>query len=606
MSESIVDVVAGDAELEVLQSDPEMAAMFIAEALDHLSTIEALLLQLESAPTDVKLLNDIFRPFHTVKGNAGALGIVSVQELAHKVENLLDLARSGKLSIGQAAADVILKATDLLSSMITDINARLAGQRVPDVSAQRNELMQTLERLVKGDTTPPPAAAAPPSAPAAPAAAMPAAPTTAVVVLRVAAAAGAAPPAAPSPPAAAPPVETRRQDLLAQAVVKVDMRKLDSLVDMVGELVIVQSIIGEAPALARVADEALTRNLAQLRRITGDLQRNAMAMRMVPIRATFQKMARLVRDLSRASGKAVDLVLSGEDTELDRKVVEEINDPLMHMIRNSVDHGIEAAAARREAGKPEVGRLSLAAFHRGGSIVIEISDDGAGLPTEKIRAKAVAQGLISEGQELTPAEIHQLIFAPGVSTAAKVTEISGRGVGMDVVRRNIDALRGRIDIQSTPGRGTTFSIKLPLTLAILDGLILGASDQRFVLPTFSVRESLRPRPEQIKTVGGEACLIQVRDTLMPLVEASALFKLGGRLADPSQGTVVVIEDDARRVGLLVDALLGKQEVVIKPLGDTFANVRGIAGGAILGDGRVGLILDGGDIVKMVSQDLVRA
>jgi two-component system chemotaxis sensor kinase CheA len=392
-------------------------------------------------------------------------------------------------------------------------------------------------------------------------------------------------------PAAAPDVPSRRADDSAQASVKVDTRKLDNLVDMVGELVIVQSIIHEDPALLSVVDERLTRNLAQLKRITSELQRNAMSMRMVPIRQTFQKMARLVRDLSRKSGKQVELALSGEDTELDRKVVEDINDPLMHMVRNSVDHGIETPDARTRARKRPTGRLSLNAFHQGGNIVISIADDGAGLNTERIYKKAVSQGLVEAGAQMTPAEIHHLIFKPGFSTAEKITEISGRGVGMDVVRRNLEALRGRIDIQTREGHGTTFEIRLPLTLAIIEGLLLGVGTERFVLPTFSIRESLRPSADQVHRVQGQARLIMVRNSLLPLVSLSDLFNVPSAVKEPTEGTVVIVEDAGRSLALLVDRLLGKQEVVIKSLGDAFANIQGVSGGAILGDGRIGLILD---------------
>ena len=370
------------------------------------------------------------------------------------------------------------------------------------------------------------------------------------------------------------------------------------MVDMVGELVILQSLIHESPTLSALADERLSRNLAQLRRITTDLQRGAMSMRMVPIRQTFQKMARLVRDLSRKSGKQVELFLQGEDTELDRKVVEDINDPLMHMVRNSVDHGIEAVEKRLAAGKREVGRLWLRAFHQGGNIVIEIADDGGGLNKSRILEKAVSQGIVGANESLTDDAIHQLIFKPGFSTAEKITEISGRGVGMDVVRRNIEALRGRIEIASTPGAGTTFSIKLPLTLAILDGLLIASGSERFVIPTFAVRESLRPAANEVHTVQGQPRLVQVRDRLVPLVWLSDLFGMGVPPINPAEATVVVIEDDQRLIGLVVDRLIGKQEVVVKSLGEAFAGVRGVAGGAILGDGRIGLILDAHGIVTM--------
>jgi two-component system chemotaxis sensor kinase CheA len=569
-------------DVEALAADAELTTMFVAEALDHLGTIEATLLKLEDAPGDKTLMNDVFRPFHTIKGNAGALGVATVQGLAHKVENLLDRCRSGQHTVGSVEIDIVLKSVDLITAMLNDLSARSAGQPGRRLRAERLALIQTVEQIIESGGT----------------AAM-AAPVTADVPL-------------PGAEDRRDPIPRRdegadRRAAAAAAAdqsgsVKVDTRKLDGLVDTVGELVILQSLIYEDPAITGVQDERLKRNLAQLRRITTELQRGTMSMRMVPIRQTFQKMSRLVRDLGKRSGKPIELVLAGEDTELDRRVVEDINDPLMHMVRNSIDHGIESPDARLAAGKRETGRLSLRAFHQGGSIVIEISDDGAGLNQERILAKAVKQGLIPEGAELSPAEIHQLIFAPGFSTAEQITEISGRGVGMDVVRRNIEALRGRIEIQSEKGAGTTFVIKLPLTLAILDGLLVSVGDERFVVPTTAIRESLRPTREQVHTIKGEPRLIQVRDDLMPLVWLKELFDLPGSSVDPTQGTVVVIEEDQRRIGLVVDHLVAKQEVVVKNLGGAFASVRGVAGGAILGDGRIGLILDAHGIVSAVNQE----
>jgi two-component system, chemotaxis family, sensor kinase CheA len=578
-------------ELEVLRADPEIAELFIAEALDHLGTIEAALLALDDRPDDVGLLNDIFRPFHTVKGNSGALGLISLQEVAHRVENLLDLARSGRHRMGATEIDLVLRAVDVLTLMITDVGRRLKGHPAADLSATAHALMENVQRVIDGGSSldaaaaivldPIPSSDTPaPAAVAAPAQARPAA----------------------GPPSAATDAPQRRfDDTSGQTSIKVDTRKLDNLVDAVGELIIVQALIQENPQLAGLVDGKLAQSLGQLKRITAELQRGAMGLRMVPVRQAFQKVARVVRDLSRNTGKPMELVLSGEDTELDRKVVEEITDPLMHMVRNSVDHGIEPVAVREAAGKRATGRLSLSAYHQGGSIVLEIADDGGGLNTEKIKQKAIERGLLDVNTNASADEINMLIFAPGFSTADKVTEISGRGVGMDVVRRNIEALRGRIEIKSEKGKGTTFQIKLPLTLAVLDGLLVQAGGQRFVLPTNAVRESLRPKPEQVHMVSGQPRMIQVRNTLVPLVFLGELFDMPYR-ADPSEATVVVIEDDGRQVGLVVDELVSKQEVVIKSLGETFSAVRGVAGGAILGDGRIGLILDADGIVGLMRGD----
>ena len=563
-------------ELAALKADPEMAELFIAEAVDHLGTIEAALLSLEERPDDVGLLNDIFRPFHTVKGNAGALGLVSIQEVAHRVENLLDLARSGKHRMTATEVDLVLRAVDVLMLMIGDVSKRLQGHPPAALGDTAHALIEQVEFVIAGGSLPQAAA-------------------------RIDAPAADARPASPEAAAPAAGPTRRHDDVPGQTSIKVDTRKLDNLVDAVGELIIVQALIQEDPALASLVDGKLARNLGQLKRITAELQRGAMGLRMVPVRQAFQKVARVVRDLSKNTGKPVELVLAGEDTELDRKVVEEITDPLMHMVRNSVDHGIESAAAREASGKRAQGRLALSAYHQGGHIVIEIADDGAGLDTDKIRRKAIERGLLDESSTPTADEINMLIFAPGFSTADKVTEISGRGVGMDVVRRNIEALRGRIEIKTERGRGTTFLIKLPLTLAVLDGLIIRAGQERFVLPTNAVRESLRPTPAQVHTVGGEPRMVQVRDSLLPLVFLGELFS-SAHEADPSKATVVVLEDDGRQIGLVVDELLSKQEVVIKSLGETFESVRGVAGGAILGDGRIGLILDAHGIVGLMRGD----
>jgi len=560
-----------DAELGAFAADPELAGMFIADATDHLGTIEATILKLEAAPTDLKLVNDIFRPFHTVKGNAGVLGITSIQEFAHKVETLLDLARSVKHPMGPAEIDVVLKTVDLLKLVIDELPARAAGRPTTDVSARRRALMDRVDALITG-STPPPSQAAGPAAAA----------------------------RAPAPSSGDDAGRGKVHHAEDQSTVKVDTKKLDNLVDMVGELVIAQAILAEDPAL-RSADERLSRRLAHVRRITSDLQRDTMAMRMVPIRQTFQKMSRLARDLSRKFDKPCNLQLAGEDTELDRKVVEHLTDPLMHMMRNAIDHGIETAARRQAAGKPATAELKLSAFHRAGFIVVELADDGAGLDTDQILARGLQLGLVPEGAPLDPSEIHQLIFQPGFSTAAQVTELSGRGVGMDVVRRNIEALRGRIDIQTTRGKGTMFSIQLPLTLAIVDGILLGVGADRFVIPTFAVSESLRPRPEQVQTVQGQACMVQVRDRLYPLLHLGEVFGVAGARQRISEGTVIICHDNGRSVALAVDELIGKQEVVIKGLGEMFRDVRGIAGGAILGDGRIGLILDTGGLLSLVGK-----
>lgn len=560
-----------DAELATLRADPELARIFLSETFDHLSSVEPSVLALEMAPDDERVLNEVFRPFHTIKGNAGALGIASVEELAHRVEDLLDRARSGEHGIGAVEIELILTSVDLLTHMIRDVEGRLAGRGGGDYEDRRLEVMAAIHRLVGG---------APGSGEAGANAFSPCGDRT------------------------RPQGDTRSgvaND--GPGTIKVDMRKLDSLVDLIGELAIVQSMIRQDPRLLGYADERLNRNLTQLGRITSELQRGAISMRVVPVRQMFQRMRRLVRDLGQKSGKALELVVSGEDTEIDRKVVEEIGDPLMHMLRNSVDHGIEDAEARRRAGKPPQGQLSLSAYHEGGNVVIAVADDGCGLDTEKLYRRAMAQALVTPDAPMLEADIHALIFRPGFSTASEVTEISGRGIGMDVVHRNVERLRGRIEIQSRPGLGATFLIKLPLTLATLEGLLLSVAGQRFVLPTFAVRESFRPSSDQAHVIPGRGRIVRVRDELLPFVRLADLFKIPGAASDPTQAVVTVLEDGPRRLGLMVDQLVGEQEIVIKSLGDALVNITGVAGGAILADGRVGLILDARGLIGLAERDM---
>jgi two-component system chemotaxis sensor kinase CheA len=379
--------------------------------------------------------------------------------------------------------------------------------------------------------------------------------------------------------------------------VKLDTRKLDSLVDLVGELVIAQSMVVQDPDVQRLASRHLARCLRQLGRITSELQRTAMSLRMVPIHRTFQKMTRLVRDLAAQQEKQVQLIVEGEETELDRNIVEELSDPLVHMIRNSVDHGIELPAARVSRGKPALGTIRLSASHQRGGIVIAIRDDGKGLDRERILAKAREHGLIKADATLTEEETFALIFAPGFSTAEIVTDVSGRGVGMDVVRRNIEKLRGKVEIQSIAGQGATFTIVLPLTLAIIDGMLVGVGDDRYIIPTLSVRESFRPRPGMVTTVHERGEVVSVRGRLTPLLRLGQHLGTPCRAVDPTDGIIVVVESGDAARGLLVDELLGKQEVVIKNLGETFRKQNLLAGAAILGDGRVGLILDVDTLVK---------
>ncbi len=391
--------------------------------------------------------------------------------------------------------------------------------------------------------------------------------------------------------------------VMIRETVKVDAYRLDQLVDMIGELVIAESMVCQSKELRTILSTDLTRQVSQLDKITRELQEMAMGLRMVPVRPTFQKMARLVRDVARKTGKEVNFNMQGEDTELDKTVVDRISDPLVHMIRNSVDHGLEAnGSIRKAAGKSVSGTVTLRAYHSGGSIHIEISDDGRGLDREAILSKARERNLISDnGESMPDKEIWQLIFEPGFSTAKQLTEVSGRGVGMDVVRRNIEALRGEIDIHSEAGVGSRFTIKLPLTLAIIDGMVVRVGAERYIIPTLSIVVSVRPKSSELYTIVGAAETMKLQGEIIPLFRLHELFDVSGAVQSPTEGTVVVLENTGKRVGLLIDEILGQQQIVIKALGDSLKGVKGIAGGAIMPDGKVGLILDIADLVRLATE-----
>ncbi len=552
-----------------MAENAELLAEFHAEAVDHLSMIESSLLILDDEPDDRDALNQIFRSFHTIKGVSGFLQLTPMHTLTHEVESLLDLARTGQLRLTSTIITAILHSRDAVQAMVGQITVALEKGRLPDVIVPVGSLIRVVKALATNSHAVPVAAATPAQIVAMPAVAASAAPA----VAKPAVAGGG-----------------------SSSTVRVNTEKLDAMMDVVGELVIVHSQITESAREQTESNSSLARNIAQLSRITKELQLNAMSLRLMPIKPTFQKMERLTRDLSRDFGKKVIFYTEGEDTEVDRTVVEEIADPLVHMVRNSLDHGLEPPDVRVAAGKPEQGSLSLKAYNRGSNIIIDLIDDGRGIDADRIHRKALEKGIVQPGDVLSRDEILSLIFAPGFSTAEKVTSISGRGVGMDVVRRNIEKLRGKLEIITELGKGTTFRIHLPLTTAIIDGLIVRVGGDRFILPSGNVQMALRPTKKEITTVHGHGEVLDHDGRILPVHRLHRQFRIPGAVEQPENGILVIMETNDRITALLVDELMSKQEVVVKNLGGYLSNLPGIAGGAILGDGNIALILDPASLI----------
>ena len=602
----VPETLPDDVDLDLLRD-------FINESRDMLVGAEAALLQLETDPDNDEAVNTVFRAFHTVKGTAAFLGLGRLSAFAHHAESLLSQVRDRVIAYSAHTADLSLQSADMLREFLDAVEIATDGSPLHEPEGVR-DLTVTLEAADAGKA---PVAAAVDESP------LPAARLGDILVDRgvvsrdTLEAVHAGSPATPLGQAlvehSAAPLKDVAQALRQQAQqqkpglqeassaadsIRVRTDRLDKLIDMVGELVIAQAMIGADEVVMQVGHQGLSRKVSMAGKIVRDLQDLSMSMRMVPLKPVFQKLARLVRDLSQKSGKAVEFQTHGEDTELDRNMVDAIADPLVHMVRNSLDHGLEAPAERTAAGKRPAGVLRLSAFHAGGAVVVELHDDGRGLNRDKIVAKAIAKGLIDSGKQLSDHDVFGLIFAPGFSTADQVTDISGRGVGMDVVRRNIEGIRGTIEISSAAGEGTTFRLRLPLTLAITDGMLVRVGHERYIVPTTSIQLSFRPSREQICTVAGKGELVVLRGETLPIVRLHRLFNVPDAREQFDESLLMLVGDGDKRVALMVDDLLGQHQVVAKSLGEGIGRIDGLSGGAILGDGRVGLILDVGQIVQL--------
>ncbi|AYO38742.1 MULTISPECIES: chemotaxis protein CheA [Serratia] len=628
---------------------------FFDEADELLADMEQHLLELDPLAPDIEPLNAIFRAAHSIKGGAATFGFSVLQETTHLLENLLDGARRQEMSLSTEIINLFLETKDIMQEQLDayktsqkpDVDSfeyicqalrQLAldaqqqdapaapavaqhavaapaaiegGMRVCLCGLKPNEVPLMLEELgnlgeVKNphqtenslevtlltsaseddisavlcfvlepeqiSFTTPPQAELPPVAiePVAPVAVAPVA-------------------AKPAPTVAETPKP--RAKASESTSIRVAVEKVDQLINLVGELVITQSMLAQrSGSLDPVNHGDLLNSMSQLERNARDLQESVMSIRMMPMEYVFSRFPRLVRDLAGKLNKQVELQLQGSSTELDKSLIERIIDPLTHLVRNSLDHGIEDPATRLAAGKSEVGNLILSAEHQGGNICIEVTDDGAGLNREKILAKAASQGL-AVSDSMSDEDVGMLIFAPGFSTAEQVTDVSGRGVGMDVVKRNIQEMGGHVEIHSQAGKGTSIRILLPLTLAILDGMSVKVNNEVFILPLNAVMESLQPQAEDLHPLAGGERVLQVRGEYLPLVELFRVFDVAGAKTDATQGIVVILQSAGRRYALLVDQLIGQHQVVVKNLESNYRKVPGISAATILGDGSVALIVD---------------
>ncbi|AKE09923.1 chemotaxis protein CheA [Serratia liquefaciens] len=628
---------------------------FFDEADELLADMEQHLLELDPLAPDIEPLNAIFRAAHSIKGGAATFGFSVLQETTHLLENLLDGARRQEMSLSTEIINLFLETKDIMQEQLDayktsqkpDVDSfeyicqalrQLAldaqqqdapaapavaqhavaapaaiegGMRVCLCGLKPNEVPLMLEELgnlgeVKNphqtenslevtlltsaseddisavlcfvlepeqiSFTTPPQAELPPVA---------IEPVAAVAVAPVA--------AKPAPTVAETPKP--RAKASESTSIRVAVEKVDQLINLVGELVITQSMLAQrSGSLDPVNHGDLLNSMSQLERNARDLQESVMSIRMMPMEYVFSRFPRLVRDLAGKLNKQVELQLQGSSTELDKSLIERIIDPLTHLVRNSLDHGIEDPATRLAAGKSEVGNLILSAEHQGGNICIEVTDDGAGLNREKILAKAASQGL-AVSDSMSDEDVGMLIFAPGFSTAEQVTDVSGRGVGMDVVKRNIQEMGGHVEIHSQAGKGTSIRILLPLTLAILDGMSVKVNNEVFILPLNAVMESLQPQAEDLHPLAGGERVLQVRGEYLPLVELFRVFDVAGAKTDATQGIVVILQSAGRRYALLVDQLIGQHQVVVKNLESNYRKVPGISAATILGDGSVALIVD---------------
>lgn len=574
----------------------ELKEIFLVEAIQIVTEAEQCYLTLEACPTDAHLIDKAFRLAHNLKGSSKAVGFDDVGHLTHELESFLLKIKSCEIFVTAANANLLLRCNDQLVAMLNGLRENLAARF--DYGAILEELRLSMSPGTSSaapDVSDIPAVAppadeipgwglfdSPPSTETAETAATASAPMATVTHIGTAAPATKATATAPAATA------TSGDDNI-----RISLARLEKLIDFVGEAVILQTVLREQSQL--VSNPLLRKTIHQLGKVTKEVQDISMSLRMIPLKQTFQKMQRIVRDTSSSLGKKVRLEVKGEDTELDKTILEKVSDPLVHLIRNAVDHGVESTEERLRAGKSETGTVELCAYHQGGRLVIEVRDDGAGMDAQRLRAKAVEKGILKADQKLSDKDCYALIFHPGFSTKAVVTDVSGRGVGMDVVKTNIESLQGEVLIESTLGQGSCIKIVLPLTLAIIDGMIVKIGTERYVLPLSQVHESVRPARSEIHATSGLGDIMSLRGEKMPLFRLGKLLGRSGPQKDPWDAIAIVVRGQGNPFAVLVDDIFGQSQVVIKKLGNEHRGLVGVSGSAILGDGKAALILELSDL-----------
>ncbi len=595
--------VGSAAQLPELEINDEMRQSFVTEGIELLQNAEQGLLSWGENSSDQEPLADLFRNIHSFKGNCGFFGFAEMEKLAHQMETVLDRAKSGSPLAVDNPADPLLAALDLLQNAVNDISEGREG-KVPDLDDQLCELQKLLPPML-GEIL---AEEGVDKASIEAAVETQKKPVGEILIDQGK--------ASPDQINAALKKQQEAQSLQKEQIkksvqrtsttakrqdIRVDLGKLDNLINLIGEMVIAENMLINNPDLKGLELENFNKAGQHMSKLVRELQEMAMTIRMIPVSGLFRRMIRLVHDISAKAGKKVDLVLLGEETEIDKTVIETITDPLVHLLRNSLDHGLEPPAERLAAGKSEKGTVTLQARHEEGEVWVTVKDDGRGLNRERILEKAISKGLIEgDGSDLSDKEIYNMIFMPGFSTAAQITDISGRGVGMDVVKRNLEKIKGKISVNSTPGQGSRIDLRIPLTLAIIDGMMVRINKTTAILPTLSILEAFRPESSQITLTPDGDELVRVRENFFPIIRLHQILEVEPDSKKLADGILIVIEHQEDRFCLFVDEIVGQQQTVIKGLSDFIGNVAGVSGCTILGDGGVSLILDIGSLRESIS------